>query len=199
MNDSERHYGMLGAVGADSLSDGIFAVFGSGPNGPDARYEGYFNPQAEGLYDGVAFSDCTPVTDVTGDGWDDLLVGDWKWYDQILHPGIALILAGGPYIPRDISLGVREVAFQDHRDALSIWPIPAHDELHIAWRGDLSRMPARFEVRDVLGRLTAEGSAESWRGAVVWNCAAEPPGLYLLAVFDRTGDPIATATVRVAA
>jgi hypothetical protein len=60
-------------------------------------------------------------------------------------------------------------------------------------------MPARFEVRDVLGRLIAEGSAESWRGAVVWNCAAEPSGLYLLAVFDRTGDPIATATVRVAA
>ncbi|KXK57034.1 MAG: hypothetical protein UZ07_CHB004000998, partial [Chlorobi bacterium OLB7] len=41
--------------------------------------------------------------DCNGDGWSDLLVNDPDWwgFDQ----GIAVILAGGPYIPHDDPVG----------------------------------------------------------------------------------------------
>jgi hypothetical protein len=199
LNDRNQRYGMFGLEGGDGKGHGILAIFGGGPNGPDAAYEAYYGASFDGLDDGLMYNFVTPLSDVNGDGWDDLMIGDWHYYDEILHPGIAFILAGGSYIPRDISLGVRDLVAENKRDAISIWPVPAREELHIAWRGDLPRMPERFAVHDLLGRLVAEGSAEAWRGTVVWKCASDPPGLYLLTVFDHEGDPIATATVRVAA
>jgi hypothetical protein len=195
LNDQNYQYGMVGMVGNDSAGHGIFATLGCGPFGPDGRYEAYFDPSTAGFYPNVSFANCLPLKDVSGDGWDDLLVGDWHYYDEILHPGIAFVLAGGPYIPRDISLGVREVVAENRHDALSIWPVPVLDELHIAWRGDLARMPEHFVVHNLLGRIVAEGSAESWQGAVVWKCASDPSGVYLLTILDRDGVPIATVRV----
>jgi hypothetical protein len=196
LNDSSRHYAMFGSEAGDQQGSRILAMFSGGESGPDAAYDAFYAPDADGI-DGMIFQYDTPLMDVNGDGWSDYLAGFPNWHAAgVYKPGIAMILAGGPNIPHDTTWAeVREVASESKINALSIWPIPAHDELHIAWRGDLSRMPARFEVRDVLGRLIAEGSAESWRGAVVWNCAAEPPGVYLLAVLDRNGSPIATADI----
>jgi hypothetical protein len=58
---------------------------------------------------------------------------------------------------------IRDIALDGHRDAITIRPNPATDVVHIAWRGDLSRTPARFEVYDLLGRLVAQGEAAAGR------------------------------------
>lgn len=196
LNDSQQRYCMFGLLGGDPKGNGfILATFGGGPYGPDAAYEAYYGARYDDLYDGLLYSFVTPLSDVNGDGWNDVLIGDWEYYSENIHPGIALILAGGPYIPRDVSLGVREIAAEDRRNAVTIWPTPVTDELNIAWRGDLSRMPERFTVFDALGRRVADGAADAWRGTVVWHCSGQPPGLYLLAILDRNGVPIATARV----
>jgi hypothetical protein len=70
-----------------------------------------------------------------------------------------------------------------------------HEELNIAWRGDLKQMPARFEIHDMSGRRVASGDAEPWRGAALWCAAGVPTGTYLLSVFDNSGQLIATATI----
>jgi hypothetical protein len=101
-----------------------------------------------------------------------------------------LILGGGPDIPRDASLGVEAVAGEGYSDAVSIWPNPLGEELHIAWRGDLRRMPRRFVVYDMVGREVARGEAESWRGEALWHCAGVGSGAYVLTVYDEHGSLI---------
>jgi len=71
--------------------------------------------------------------------------------------------------------------------------MPMQDHLNIYWRGDLARMPARFEIHDVTGNHIASGSVDPSRGAALWNCADVPPGTYLLSVFDREGSLLVTA------
>jgi len=109
--------------------------------------------------------------------------------------GIAGILGGGPQIPRDPTMGVRAIAGEGHEQAVALWPNPMREELHIAWRGDLRRMPSRFVVYDMLGREVARGDVEPGRGAALWRCGDLPGGVYLLSIHDSSGVPIATARV----
>jgi hypothetical protein len=67
--------------------------------------------------------------------------------------------------------------------------------VHIAWRGDLSRTPARFAVHDMLGRLVAHGAADVMRGEVLWNCDERPAGAYLLVIYDSSDVIITTTTI----
>src|SRR5690606_16458910 len=114
----------------------------------------------------------------------------WWGYDQ----GIAIVLSGGPLIPQDFpTSAVETVSVEQKRDALKLWPMPMQDHLNIYWRGDLARMPARFEIHDVTGNHIASGSVDPSRGAALWNCADVPPGTYLLSVFDREGTLLVTA------
>jgi hypothetical protein len=192
LNDSLRRYGMLDMGAGTQL-----AALSGGPHGPNGTYEAYYAPGLDGLYeDESIFNGASgSVGDVTGDGWDDLL-GSNSQYGAFVHQGIALILAGGPYIPRDsATLSVRDVAIAGKPAALSLWPNPVRDELNIAWRGDLKQMPARFEVHDITGRLIASGTIESWRGQALWRCADLPSGAYMLCVFDQSNQSIATTEV----
>jgi hypothetical protein len=179
LNDSARHYEML-----DIRFNGIDNFLGGGPSGPDGDYE------ASSGDDATAF--IRPAGDINGDGWDDLLGG---WPDVNFDAGVAAVFAGGPYIPRDPSLGVRAVAGEGRSNAISIWPNPATTELHIAWRGDLKRMPRRFAIHDLLGRLIAQGEVESWRGEALWQCADAPAGSYILSIIDYRGEMITTIPV----
>ena len=103
--------------------------------------------------------------------------------------GIALILGGGPHIPRDSmpASAIRDVPLERHRDAITVWPNPANTVVHIAWRGDLSRTPARFTVHDALGQLVALGAVPGRDGDALWSCPDRPTGIYLLSIFDREG------------
>jgi len=179
LSDSGRRYAMLGIQGAVPKIG-----FSGGPNGPDHLWDVFadINPFVK------------PVPDVTGDGWDDLLTAEPsrdRW------TGIADLYAGGPYIPRDPLLGVHWVSDGANDNAIALWPNPAREQVHIAWRGDLARLPRRFEVYDATGRLIARGQTESWRGEVLWYCAGAASGLYLVRVLDFHGLPIADATVQV--
>jgi hypothetical protein len=76
-----------------------------------------------------------------------------------------------------------------------LWPNPVREELNIAWRGDLKRMPAIIELHDLLGRLIDRQPLESWRGSGRWDCSGFQAGMYLLEVYDRLGHLLATTTV----
>jgi hypothetical protein len=184
MSDSAGRYEMLGIGGAGTDNRTMLLGLSGGPNGPDHTYDAY-------VYGGP-YNITIPVDDVTGDGWNDAMEA-YAAYG--FNAGIAVLYAGGPYIPRDPSLSVEYAnpVAGVRRDAVSVWPIPAREELHIAWRGDLSRMPTRFAVHDVLGHLIARGEVESWRGEALWRCEDVPSGAYFLTIYDTQGALIATS------
>ncbi len=176
LNDSSRHYEVLAING-----QGVRYGFSGGVGGPDSAYDLYSgDPGNAGVQ---------PIKDVTGDGWNDLIGG---WGTVNFNSGVAAVFAGGPYIPRDSSSGVRDLAVAGRPAAISTWPNPMVDELHIAWRGDLSMMPERFLVHDLPGRLVAEGHVESWRGEALWRCGDAESGVYLLSILDGNGHLLAT-------
>jgi hypothetical protein len=196
LNDSRGRYQMA-AVITDDASGARFGelfAFSGGMQGPDHAYDAHYDGVFDGLIEGSVFGIVAPLDDVNGDGWSDLLTSSASWYDG--NQGIALILAGGPYIPRDsVSLGVHDVAIAGRSNGMSLWPNPVHEELNIAWRGDLKQMPTRFEVHDMSGRLVAVGDVEPWHGAALWCAAGVPGGAYMLSVFDGGGELIATAMI----
>jgi hypothetical protein len=180
LSDSARRFEMLG------IEDGLFHTgFSGGPPGPDNAYDVYGSELFGSRY-------THPLGDVTGDGWNDLISGHFGYEN---YNGVARVFAGGPYIPRDPSSGVRAVPTDERADAIHIWPNPTTNELHIAWRGDLKRMPRGFSVFDITGRLVAHGKVESWRGEAYWNCAGVAAGNYLLSIYDYTGALMTTTTI----
>jgi hypothetical protein len=180
LSDSARRFELLG------IQDGRFDMeFSGGPPGPDFTYDAYSNDLL-----GNRFT--RPLGDVTGDGWDDLMTG-YFGYDN--YNGIARVFAGGPYIPRDPSSGVRTVATDERSDAIHLWPNPVTAQLHIAWRGDLKRMPRMFVIHDIRGSEIARGTVESWRGEAIWNCTDVPAGNYLLSIYDYTNALMTTTPI----
>ncbi|HVZ40173.1 MAG TPA: T9SS type A sorting domain-containing protein [Candidatus Kapabacteria bacterium] len=185
LSDSLKHFEMLGIGGADGNGPTTVLGLNGGTNGPDHQYDAY---EASG----EEFSVDAPIQDVTGDGWNDWMIG---YSERGFHAGFAAIYAGGPYIPRDSTSGVEDVAVAGVRTAISVWPNPAHDELHMAWRGDLHRMPSRFTAHDMLGRLVAEGRVEPWRGEALWNCSGRPAGVYVLSIYSDDNSLLATTRI----
>ncbi len=181
LNDSSRRYDMIGKVGSSLIA------FSGGPNGPDLQYDATHSDNF-----GVPYGYPTPLSDVNGDGWPDVLFGNYTYFFQ---SGVALILSGGPYIPRDGVSGVQDLSINGQESAVSIWPIPMRDELHIAWRGDLRRPPARFEVHDITGKLVAIGDADPATGEALWTCSTAPAGVYMLSIYDRDGDRISATRI----
>jgi hypothetical protein len=187
LNDSNRHYEMTLIAGLTLL------WFGGGSAGPDHAFEAYYSAGGDTLTSGNVFGRGGPISDCNGDGWDDYITANSSWFGE--DQGIAIVLAGGPYIPRDSATsGVRDIVVAGVQQAVSIWPNPALGELNIAWRGDLKRMPRRFAVHDVLGREIARGEVEPWRGAALWRCEGVPAGTYLLSMYDNADALITTVS-----
>jgi hypothetical protein len=113
-------------------------------------------------------------------------------YPGDLRYGIALILSGGAYIPRDSfpPSAIRDVADRHHRDAFTLWPLPARDVVNVAWRGDLASFPTRYVVVDALGRIIEEGAIGLGASSVQWSCATAPSGVYVVTLFDAKGRTI---------
>jgi hypothetical protein len=193
MNNRSRLYDMVGTEAYDVVNGGQLRAFSGGPSGPDATYDAVFYASDHGFFESPSGRQNMPAGDVNGDGWSDFLGGYPRYYDDT-DRGVVIVLAGGPYIPvDDPSMGVREVVTGERPRSVFIWPIPAGEELNIAWRGDLERMPARFEVFDVGGRLVARGTVDPYAGAALWRCGDAPPGAYVLRVLDEAGQPVGTA------
>ncbi len=193
INDRGRRYEMVLTGGEDG---GTAYWYSGGANGVDTTYEAWYTDGWKGgtVFDGRS----TDVLDVNGDGWPD--IGGCNWtYNNVGgtgNNGIAVIFAGGPEIPGPDSVaGIRTIAAGRHKDAVRLWPNPVHDELNIAWRGDLDRMPERFMVTDLVGRRVAWGEVEPWRGAAVWHVGDALAGVYLVSMYDGEGVLVAAASV----
>jgi hypothetical protein len=194
LNDATHRYQMAAILGpSPSGKSAIVLGLASGPEGPDHSYEAFYAADLDGLIEGNVVGTIRPISDCNGDGWDDLLTSNFSWPGQ--NWGIALVLAGGPYIPSDPSAGVRRIDLEEKSKAISVWPNPVRDELNIAWRGDLRRMPRRFVVHDIMGREIAHGEVAPGMGAAIWRCEDVASGIYLLSIQDARGDRIATARV----
>jgi len=190
LNDSARRYQVVGIL--MTITDNVheLRVFSGGPHGPDSSYDAWHRDDIETIY-----SYGIPIDDCDGDGWPEVIFGQAFWYGSAAY-GKAVILAGGLEIPRDFpTSGVRDLPLEDKQRAVSLWPNPVHDELNIAWRGDLRHMPARFEVYDLLGGLVATGSVEPWHGAALWHCDGVPAGTYILSIRDAGGMLLTTASI----
>jgi hypothetical protein len=194
MNNRSGRYDMVGTVAYEAAKGGQLRAFSGGPSGPDATYDAVFYESDYGFFESPSGSKNMPAGDVNGDGWSDFLGGNPRYYDDT-DRGAVIILAGGPYIPvDDPSMGVREVVTGERPRSVFIWPMPVADELNIAWRGDLERMPARFEIFDIGGELVARGAVDPYVGSALWRCGDAPPGAYVLRVLDDDGRPLGTAS-----
>jgi len=197
INDSSGRYPMFGVhtYGGAELGLGMFG-FSGGRSGPDATYDAYYSAEADGLPgEGViSRSMAGPVGDIDGDGWEDFLVGNGSWYGEHFNPGIAILFAGGPYIPHDDpTVSVRSVPVAGLPSAVHLWPNPVVDRITIAWRGDLPDDPARLRVADMLGRIVAdEGITAAVNGSYSWACDRLRVGSYVLHLVDRFGEPVAS-------
>jgi hypothetical protein len=197
LNDSSRRYAMMILqTGGDNAVSTDLLFFGGGPNGPNLTYDAYYRPEDDNLPRGFTFGYRSdgPLHDCNGDGWDDFIIGDRSYGP--FNSGIAMILAGGPYIPNDDpSLGVQEDPLENHTAGLSLWPNPVHDKLNIAWRGDLKQMPERFEVHGLSGKLVASGVVQPSLGAASWRCTETPAGWYVITAYDASGATIASTAI----
>jgi hypothetical protein len=191
LNDSAGRYDMF-SLNSGSL-DRIELFFSGGHGGPDARYDAYYQASVDGLPYGDPLLDRMPAGDVDGNGWRDHIAGN----DDYAGGSIALILGGGPHIPRDSmpASAIRDLTVDGRRAAITIWPNPTSDIVHVAWRGDLRRTPSSFAVHDMLGQLVAQGDADPMRGEVLWRCEDRAAGTYLISVHDASGAIIATAPI----
>ena len=192
-NDSTKHLQML-RLQSGANDQTIMSLFSGSRNGPNGAVDGYYSSGFDGLSNHSIEGYGGRLPDCTGDGWDDLITSSPRWPGDF--SGIAVILAGGPYIPLDQpTVGVRTEPMADHERGLYLWPNPATTELNIAWRGDLSAMPTRMTVHDVSGKLIAEGEVRPELGSARWATDGVASGRYLLTVHDRSGKVLASTSV----
>ncbi len=178
---NNRRYESLGMDAAPPW-DVLLLTLSGGANGP--------NPTWDASHRILSYQRMYQLGDLNGDGWPEFAIADPE-------ASYVTIFAGGPYIPNDDpTVEVRRVASEGKADALSVWPNPAHDELNIAWRGDLRHWPTHFEVHDLLGRLVGRGTLQDGSPAAQWHCAGVASGAYVLSVYDGEGRPIATIPIR---
>jgi len=177
ISDSSRRYGTMMFV-----SGGSHLIFSGGVNGPDAQWDAVGGGSLWTL----------PALDCDGDGWSDYITGD-----GFGGPGFCAIYCGGPEIPRDPTVGVRwvPVTGERHTQAVAVWPNPARDLVHIAWRGDLRRFPRQFRIHDAGGSLVASGSVDAGAAEAIWDCSARPDGRYILTLFDANGAVLAATPI----
>ncbi|KXK57035.1 MAG: hypothetical protein UZ07_CHB004000999 [Chlorobi bacterium OLB7] len=183
MNDPTKRFDMLPAIGIDPA----LLLFSGSRNGPDLTNEAWYS---EAIQPNIFYA-MRPLADCNGDGWSDLLVNDPDWwgFDQ----GIAVILAGGPYIPHDDpTVDVQQLPAEGKSNAISLWPNPVRDQLNIAWHGGLSLPPARIAIHDLTGRLVASGATDPSVGAAIWHADAVADGTYFLTLYDRNGVVVAS-------
>ncbi|MBL7988606.1 MAG: hypothetical protein JNJ94_11145 [Chlorobi bacterium] len=191
-NDSLRRAAML-RLQSSEHGNTLMTLFSGSPVGPNSTYDAFYTSSLDGL-SGGSVEGVTGILDCNGDGWEDMVSSAFDWPGN--NSGIAVILAGGPYIPLDQpTVGVRTEPMADHQRGLYLWPNPATTELNIAWRGDLSSMPTRMAVHDVSGKLVAESELRPELGSARWATDGVASGRYLLTVYDRSGKVLASTSV----
>jgi len=125
-------------------------LFGGGRQGPNGSYDAWYEDQIENIFAGAA-----PLGD--GDGWDDAIAFHPNW---LLNAGVAVIFAGGPYIPTDDpTVGVRQEAVAGESGGLYMWPNPVEGELNIVWGGTCRECPLASRSTTSWGGWSPEGAS----------------------------------------
>lgn len=200
LNDSTNQRTMLPLFGPSPLGGAMVKALSTNAAGSttqqpiDPTYDAYYGSSYDGMAPYSVFGHGGPAGDVNGDGWSDYLTAEPSWPGS--DAGIAMILAGGPYIPRDDNTtSVHDIPAEGKSAGLSVWPNPVRDLLNIAWRGDLQRMPRRFTVHSINGERIAGGMVDPGIGAAIWHCNGLSSGSYLLTAYDDHDRIIATTTI----
>ncbi len=194
LNDSTGIYDMLPIGGLTKLNHYARYYVSGSAEGPNHDYEASYVPAEDGVLNRFIFSFGGEIGDVNNDGWPDIGYSTPNY--GVATSGIALILAGGPYIPfDDPSTVVEEVPIAGESGGLFLWPNPVVDVLHIAWRGNLKEKPVRFAVFDMVGREVVSGKVDPYRGSAKWECGSVNDGTYVLVVYGSDDHMIATANV----
>ncbi|HVZ41073.1 MAG TPA: VCBS repeat-containing protein [Candidatus Kapabacteria bacterium] len=181
LNDASGRFPML-AVDPGSYAPDTTYFLSSRPDGPSRSYMAFTDSVRSGIF-GIL-----PAGDIDGDGWADCI-------GVAGTPARLQVLAGGPYIPSPERSDVLRTSVADRANALAVWPVPAHDVVNIAWRGDLAAMPRGFRVYNMRGEETACGEVPEGSGSTAWRCRQALPGTYLLVVSDAHGTPVANACI----
>ncbi|MCE7933842.1 MAG: VCBS repeat-containing protein [Chlorobi bacterium CHB2] len=197
LNDSTERIAMLPLFGETVARTSTLLMMLSGSTiGPNGAYDAFYSTEDDGLPTGGIIGNITFSLDANNDGWQDYGTANAGWPEK--QSGIAVILAGGPYIPLDDpTVSVRTEPMANHQRGLYLWPNPATTELNLAWRGDLATMPTRFSIHDIAGKLITENEIRPERGAARWSTAAVPSGTYLLTAYDRSGKVLASTQILV--
>jgi hypothetical protein len=191
LNDNTERHSMIGKGPV------VLHAYSGGPLGPDRAWEAYYYATADGFVTDKWDFHYSPLGDVNGDGWSDIIFGDDEYPSESLPYGLAIILTGGAYIPRDGFEPSAIVDVSDGRmpDAVTIWPVPATDVLNIAWRGDLVSAPSSIAITDVLGRVVHRENVLPVQSHATWRCFEMPAGTYLLTLLDSNSRVIASRPV----
>ena len=191
LNDSLQRYDMLPLSGIGPHRGAALLALSGGRNGPNRSYDAWYPDDGDESF----FARAKALFDVTGDGWRDYLGANERW-GAFVDQGIAMVLAGGPYIPTDDpTTDVQEVPIAQRSGGLFLWPNPVRERLNIAWRGDLRPMPERFELYDTQGRYCAGGNVDPAIGSAMWERGETASGTYFLRVMDGAAKVIAVAQV----
>ncbi|MBC8145528.1 MAG: VCBS repeat-containing protein [bacterium] len=180
LNDRYGKVSMIGRL----YGDVELRAFSGRKGGPDVAYDAHYAPELHAIWAGNP----SPLGDVNGDGWHDVLFSTGGYPEGGWDYGIAMILSGGAYIPRDsLALSaIRDVNVNGLRSAFTIWPLPASNEINIAWRGDLPSVPRIFTVHDALGHETARGSIPDFTSRFTWASRDWPAGIYIISLLDQS-------------
>src|SRR5512133_1901021 len=116
VRDTTARFAALGLAGTGAFVRGLNLLTG-GAKGPNRTYDAWYeDPPGAGLFWLVR-----PLRDCDGDGWDDFISGNSGYGG--FNRGIAVVFAGGPYIPiDDSSASVRQYSLDGTLSALSLWP-----------------------------------------------------------------------------
>ncbi|HVZ40158.1 MAG TPA: T9SS type A sorting domain-containing protein [Candidatus Kapabacteria bacterium] len=184
LNDSTGRYEMLllGKSEFDTGDSPAYTLFSGGVDGPPSSYDAYFGPGASG----------SAIADIDGDGWNDYINGDPT---SGFEGGSAVIYRGGPYIPSPHAAGVEAIPGEGYDQAITLWPVPAGEQVHVAWRGDLCRMPYGLAMYDMLGNEIFHAVIDPSKGAALLDIGNTPSGVYFMNILDKNNVRIATKRI----
>ncbi len=188
LNDSTRTYAMLALKGPSRFEKGSDMLYflSGGRNGPNATADAFWAPSRDGVASGPVLLNFRPIPDCNGDNFDDLMVGDPKWYYNLFSYGIALVLAGTDSIPNDDpTVSVRSGGTGSTPLRLSLYPNPASHQATVSIPLSLVHRGATLVLRNTLGEVIRRIDVPAGSDGITLDVADLADGLYLI---DLSGD-----------